>query len=84
MVESDTDLITKIFKTLGTPTEDTWIGISNMISILMPKYPQKKIMIEGMEEEATQLLNQMLVLNPRERISAKEALQHAFFTAEYE
>lgn len=84
MVESDADLIIKVFKTLGTPTDDTWPGVLEKVSILMPKYPHRKLAIDGMEEEAAELLNQMLVLNPLKRISAKEALQHAFFTTEYE
>lgn len=83
-VETEIDLINKIFKRCGTPTEDTWPGITSKLSIVMPNFPQKPVKIEGMDELAIDLLNQMLSLNPEVRITAKEALQHAFFSAEYE
>ena len=83
-VESEIHLINKIFRRCGTPTDETWPGISKRLSIVMPNYPQRDVKIEGMDDIATDLLNQMLKLNPDERISAKEALQHTFFTTGYE
>jgi len=50
---------------------------------MAPKFPQKKIKIEGIEEEALDLLNKMLTLNPLDRINAKEALLHPYFDVEY-
>lgn len=83
-VENEIDLINTIFKTLGTPTDETWEGITRMLSIVMPRYPITKLNIEGMDEIASDLLNLMLTLNPCDRISAKEALQHAYFSVEYD
>lgn len=81
--ERDTELIPKIFKALGTPTEETWPGITELISIVMPNYPSKQIRLDEMDDLAVDLLNKMLLLNPLERISAKEALQHAYFSVDY-
>jgi serine/threonine protein kinase len=81
-VKNDIDLLTTTFKALGTPTEDTWPGINDMISAVMPKYPQKLLSV-GLTE-ADDLLNKMLVINPSERISAKEALLHPFFNANFD
>ena len=84
LVENEIDLINKIFRALGTPTEESWPGITSQLSIVMPKYPEKQIKLEGMDEIAVDLLNRMLTINPSERISAKEALKHTFFYTEYE
>jgi serine/threonine protein kinase len=81
-VKNDIDLLTTAFKALGTPTEDTWPGINDMISAVMPKYPQKSVSV-GVPE-ADDLLNKLLVINPSERISAKEALLHSFFEVNFD
>ena len=83
-VENDIDLITNIFKNLGTPNDETWPGITKSFSGVLPKYPQNTITVEGMDDFAVDLLNKMLILNPSERISAKEALKHAYFDVEYD
>ena len=83
IVDSEIDLLTKIFKAKGTPTEETWPGISSLISSVMPKYPQKNIQIDGMDDTAVDLLNKMLTPYPLNRINAKEALLHPYFEMDY-
>ena len=83
-VDNESELILKIFKTLGTPDDDSWSEIMNSISLSVPKYPQRHLEIERMDDWAVDLLNRMLSINPYQRISAKEALKHSYFMNQYE
>ena len=79
-VESETELIHKIFETLGTPAEESWAEIMNNLEVVVPKHPQRQIEIDRMDDRAVDLLNLMLWINPFKRITAKKALLHPFFS----
>lgn len=81
--DSEIDLVNKIFKLRGTPTETTWPGITQRLSTVAPSYPDREAEISRMDELAKDLLNKMLCINPSHRITAKEALQHQYFEASY-
>eukprot|EP00892_Ulva_mutabilis_P005150 jgi/Ulvmu1/3006/UM015_0046.1 len=72
-----------IFQILGTPTEKTWPGVTQLKD--WHTYPQwtsvdmNAYMGEAMDEQGVDLLLQMLRYNPDERISAKQALEHPWF-----
>lgn len=52
-------------KLLGTPTFESWSEWNEFVKFaLLPQYPQQKILIEGVSEDALDLLNQMLTMNP--------------------
>lgn len=80
------DQLDKIFKILGTPTEDSWQGVTHlpgyklhMLGFFKPRklglsFPRLYDIIEG-EMMATALLQ----LNPDDRISAEDALRHPYF-----
>ncbi|KAK7313269.1 hypothetical protein VNO77_37897 [Canavalia gladiata] len=72
-----------IFRVLGTPTEDTWPGITQLMSHLRP-YPKFSPMgieafVTGLERAGLNLLSMMLCLDPNKRITAEAALKHAYF-----
>ncbi|XP_050074277.1 cyclin-dependent kinase 14 isoform X1 [Anopheles maculipalpis] len=82
------DQLDKIFKILGTPTEDTWPGVTHlpgyklqMLGFFKPRklglsFPRLYDINEG-ETMATSFLQ----LNPDNRISADEALRHRYFAS---
>jgi serine/threonine protein kinase len=81
--DSEIDQLYKIFQLLGTPSEETWEGISSY-SFYKDSFPIWKgnllsSVVEGIDEDGLDLLQKMLVLEPKKRISAKEALKHSFF-----
>ncbi|KAG1471483.1 hypothetical protein G6F56_002094 [Rhizopus delemar] len=77
------DQLQKIFRILGTPTEQTWPGISQLSEYKQPHvvYPQQSInqVLPSVDVCGLDLLNRMLQYQPQLRISAKEALNHTYF-----
>jgi len=85
--DSEIDMIFKIFKKLGTPTEAVWPGMSQLPNFkpTFPKWPvqgwgnirntQEKIGTDGVD-----LLTQCACYDPRKRISARRGLSHAYFS----
>lgn len=81
--DSEIDELYRIFRTLGTPNEETWPGVSQLPDY-QPHFPiwESKSLVELMPEIdplAVDLLTKMLVYEPSQRISAKAALNHPYF-----
>jgi len=81
--DSEIDQLFKIFRCLGTPTEETWPGVSGFKDF-KPTFPQwignnVAKQVPGIEPLGLDLLKRMLVYEPSKRISAREALQHEYF-----
>ena len=77
------DELQKIFRLMGTPSERTWPGISNF-----PEYKPTfhvyatqdlRSILPQVDALGLDLLGRMLQLRPEMRISAKDALVHAWF-----
>lgn len=79
--DSEIDQLFRVFRTLGTPDENTWPGVSSMpdYKTTFPKWATRKITIPTLSEEGHNLLQKMLTYEPSERVSAKMALTHPFF-----
>ena len=80
---SDHDQLVRIFKVLGTPTEDTWPTMNEM-----PDYkadlPQHEAidlstLVPKLCPDGLDLLKSMLQYEPGRRITAKGALEHPYF-----
>lgn len=80
--ESDMDQLKVIFRALGTPTEDEWPGYTSLPDYMVvgqyPKTPLRDLFTAA-STEAISLLAKLLAYAPGKRISAKEALHHAYF-----
>ena len=86
--DSEIDEIFKIFRILGTPTEQEWPGVTSFpdFKASFPKWDRKVeeelvnsdgILVLG--EEGLNLLEALLVYDPAGRVSAKQAVTHAYF-----
>ncbi|KAK9887770.1 hypothetical protein WA026_000085 [Henosepilachna vigintioctopunctata] len=80
--DSEIDQLFRIFRVLTTPTEETWPGVSSLkdYKATFPKW-KKYILsrqVENMDNDGLDLLQQMLVYNPCDRISAKRIAQHPY------
>ena len=80
--DSEIDQLFRIFRTLGTPNESIWEGVSRLpdFKATFPQW-QRQDLEKFMPAcpEGLDLLNKLLVYDPNRRISAKEALNHRYF-----
>ena len=83
--KSDVDVILKIVNLLGIPNESNWPDAKQLPTFKVCKGTpdtsiQKKF--SNFSEECRDLISKMLVLNPNNRITAEEALNHPYFQNE--
>jgi len=81
--DSEIDQLFRIFRGLGTPSEEMWPGVSSYPDY-KPSFPQwfaqpLSKLVKDMEPMGLDLLSKMLVYEPTKRISARDALAHPFF-----
>ena len=82
---SEIEQLNVIFKHLGTPTEETWPNVSNLCywSVYFKIYPRQErfsLSVLSGDNNGYDLLYKFIVCNPKQRISAKNALSHPYFT----
>lgn len=83
--DSEIDQLFKIFQILGTPTKTEWIDVLNLphYQAQFPSWPPidlKQIFVDSnSSQEASNLLTKMLLYDPFKRISAQDAMKHAYF-----
>ncbi|KAM8976555.1 cyclin-dependent kinase 18 [Pelodytes ibericus] len=73
-----------IFRLLGTPTEETWPGISSNKEFKAYGFPQYRAQplknhTPRLDTEGIDLLNSLLVYEDKKRISAEEGIRHPYF-----
>lgn len=85
-VKDTTDQLDKIWRILGTPTEETWEGVSRYKNyklykfIMYPGLPLKQAFPKLSEiPQADEIANRFLQLQPQNRISAVDAMRHSYF-----
>lgn len=81
--DSEIDELFRIFRTLGTPSEESWPGVSALPDFKrdFPRWPAVALAkaVPQLGADGVDLLSKMLIYDPGKRISAKRALQHAYF-----
>uniref|UniRef100_A0A7S4JG78 cyclin-dependent kinase n=1 Tax=Paramoeba aestuarina TaxID=180227 RepID=A0A7S4JG78_9EUKA len=85
--DSEIDQLYKIFCILGTPTEETWPGVTELpdFKAFFPRWTPKVLSesIQGLtpnlNKAGLDLLDELLRYHPADRISARRALNHEWF-----
>ncbi|KAF6204983.1 hypothetical protein GE061_019150 [Apolygus lucorum] len=81
--DSEIDQLFRIFRTIRTPNEELWPGVSELPDY-KPTFPEwtrynLDSQVKNINELGQQLLRDMLVYNPSERITAENAVNHPYF-----
>jgi len=87
--DSEIDQLFRIFRTLGTPTEENWPGVTSLPKY-EPVFPQfdaqpLRSLFQSFARryvETFHLMEAMLIYDPRKRITPLAALNHAYFDDE--
>ena len=71
---------------LGSPTEDSWPGISmseELQNYNFPRYASEPLVKRAprLDQEGIDLVSQFLLFEAKRRLGAKEALAHAYFAS---
>eukprot|EP00607_Mallomonas_marina_P002203 CAMPEP_0182437276 /NCGR_PEP_ID=MMETSP1167-20130531/84936_1 /TAXON_ID=2988 /ORGANISM="Mallomonas Sp, Strain CCMP3275" /LENGTH=297 /DNA_ID=CAMNT_0024630135 /DNA_START=655 /DNA_END=1548 /DNA_ORIENTATION=+ len=81
--DSEVDEVFRIFRILGTPNEDSWPGVTCLQdwNESFPVWPTLLIsnFCGNLDDFGVDLVDNLLKLDPRKRLSAKEALDHSYF-----
>lgn len=78
------DQLKRIFKLLGTPTEDNWPGVSQLADY--KPFPMYHVttswsqIVPRLNTKGRDLLQKLLVCRPTMRISAEHAMAHPYFS----
>ncbi|KDN47953.1 putative KIN28-cyclin-dependent ser/thr protein kinase [Tilletiaria anomala UBC 951] len=80
--ESDLEQLTKICRALGTPTDQDWPDMKHLPDyVQIEKFPKQhmSMLFTAANADTLDLLSRCLTFNPHSRITADEALLHAYF-----
>jgi serine/threonine protein kinase len=80
--KNNEDQLIKIFKLMGTPTEDTWPGVSQFSEWKQyPWFPPQDFTLKllSVGPAGFDLVSRMLQYQPNLRVSARDALSHIYF-----
>ncbi|KAF8516676.1 Pkinase-domain-containing protein [Gautieria morchelliformis] len=82
--DSEIDQIFRIFRILGTPTEDTWPGVQALpdYKTTFPSWSGSDLaeVVHPLDKDGIDLLKKTLTYDSAERISAKRALLHPYLS----
>ncbi|XP_052805726.1 cyclin-dependent kinase 2-like [Mya arenaria] len=82
--DSEIDQLFRIFRTLGTPDETIWPNVTQLpdFKSSFPKWPQQPVssILPHLCPDGQDLLTKMMKYEPSQRVSAKTALSHPYFS----
>ncbi|XP_044003059.1 cyclin-dependent kinase 2 isoform X1 [Aphidius gifuensis] len=81
--DSEIDQLFRIFRTLGTPDETTWPGVSQLpdYKSMFPQWDRMNLkeVVPNFDDDARDLFSKLLTYDPSTRITAMGALNHPYF-----
>jgi cyclin-dependent kinase 2 len=82
--DSEIDQLFKIFRVLGTPTEESFPGVTAFkdFKTTFPRWRSQGLahLLPNFDADGLDLVSQMVCYDPAKRISARDALVHPYFS----
>ncbi|XP_076242195.1 cyclin-dependent kinase 2 [Calliopsis andreniformis] len=82
--DSEIDQLFRIFRTLGTPDESIWPGVTQLTNYtsMFPNWEPRCLdeVVPSFDSDAKDLLLKLLTYDPNQRITARKGLNHPYFT----
>jgi serine/threonine protein kinase len=83
LADSELDLAYKVFRSLVTPPDEVMNGFADVVSkrVSFPSYPgaDRKQLFGTEDAQLIDLLGKIFTIEPRQRITARQALNHPYF-----
>ncbi|BES95274.1 Hypothetical protein NTJ_08083 [Nesidiocoris tenuis] len=80
--DSEIDQLFRIFRTLGTPDEKTWPGVTKLPDYkpMFPQWEPQEIekYVCKLDQDTKDFLRKLISYNPSKRLSARQALNHKY------
>jgi len=78
------DQIKRVFKLLGTPSEDTWPGMTSLpdykpFPLYHPSLTFSQV-VPKLSSRGRDMLQRLLICNPAGRLSASDSMNHIYFS----
>jgi len=81
--DSEIDQLFKIFRVLGTPTEESFPGVTAFkdFKSTFPRWRQQGLahLLPNLDADGLDLIARMVCYDPAKRVSARDALEHPYF-----
>lgn len=81
--DSEIDQLFRIFRTMGTPTEEIWPGVTTLkaYKVTFPNWNRNvtRALVPQIDSTGFDLLEKMLIYDPHKRLNAKTAVLHPYF-----
>jgi len=81
--DSEIDQLFRIFRTMGTPTEEVWPGVTSLKAYknTFPCWKRNvcRALVPQLDDVGLDLLEKMLIYDPQKRLNAKSAVLHPYF-----
>lgn len=81
--DSEIDQLFRIFRTMGTPTEENWPGVTSLKAYksTFPSWKRNvcRALVPQLDDIGLDLLEKMLIYDPHKRLNAKSAVLHSYF-----
>ncbi|KAK1357499.1 hypothetical protein POM88_050755 [Heracleum sosnowskyi] len=81
--DSELGILHEIFSKIGTPSPQSWLYSLPNFPKAVYQYPEASQIVSNLDTFGNDLIKKMLAIDPRERITAEDALNHPYLRVSF-